>query len=254
MAVFITEAFNYIRSLDFLSMSFNSYRIICILIFYSLILSFKSYSQANGFGLKLGPTLGFQKWGGGNQTDPLLRWHAAVFMDSESSDSKNVIYAQLGYHVKGGGIYVPYFYDDKNNRYPGGTFGMEFHNISLDIGLKRYLKQGKWKPYYAIGLRGDYTLSTNFEIYQALEAYTCRWNYGFSVKIGTELKLSKLINGGIELNVAPDLSKQIYVPASVKVYNPYTQTSGNLGYEISTANTVVELSIYIRFLQLIEYE
>ena len=51
-----------------------------------------STAQTNGFGFKLGPSLGFQKWGGGNQTDPLLRWHIAAFMDSESSDGKNVIY------------------------------------------------------------------------------------------------------------------------------------------------------------------
>lgn len=210
-------------------------------------------SQANGFGIKLGPSMGFQKWGGGSQRDPLVRWHVAAFMDSESSDSKNVIYGQLGYHVKGGAFRVSYFYDINGNRYPGSTYGMEFHNLSLDIGLKRYIRKGIWKPYYAIGLRGEYTAKTKFEIYQELEEWVRKWNYGFSIKLGTEYKMSKLTHAGLELNIAPDLSKQVYVPATIRRINPWTGQA-EPGYEQSTVNTTIELSFYLRFMQVIEYE
>lgn len=210
-------------------------------------------AQTNGYGIKLGPSLGFQNWGGGNKRDPLLRLHIAAFMDSESSDSKNVIYGQLGYHIKGGGIRFPYFYDLNGNRVPGGTYAMEFHNLSLDIGLKRFFTTGAWKSYYAIGLRGEYTLSTKFEIYEELKEWTNYWNYGFSLKVGTEFKIQKLVNGGIELNIAPDLSKQIYVPASIRRYNPFTRVL-EPGYETSAINTTVEISFYLRFIQLIEYD
>lgn len=225
--------------------------------FYLLIIFFSWHlgiqAQANGFGFKMGPSMGFQKWGG-NQRDPLLRFHAALFADSESSDSKNVVYAQLGYHIKGGGIRILSFVDINNNIvYPGGTFGMEFHNLSLDLGLKRFISNGKkWAPYYAIGLRGEYTLKTSFEIYEELQEWTCKWNYGISVKIGSEYKFSKLLHGGLELNIAPDLSKQIYVPASIRRINPWSHQPEQ-GYEQSTVNTTVELSFYLRFLQLIEY-
>ncbi len=225
-----------------------------IFVILGLGIQIAAFTQANGFGIKGGPSLGFQKWGGSNQRDPLLKWHLAFFMDSESSDSKNVIYGQLGYHVKGGGIRYPYFQDINGNIYPGGTFGMEFHNLSLDIGLKRYFsKAEKWKPYYAIGLRGEYTLKTDFEIYQELQDYVNKWNYGFSVKIGTEFKIKKLINAGIELNIAPDLSKQVYVDPRIRRFNPFTGQP-EPGYETSTVNTTIELSVYLRFLQLIVYE
>lgn len=211
------------------------------------------HSQVNGFGIKGGPSLGYQKWGGSNQRDPLLRWHVAIFFDSESSDSKNVIYSQLGYHVKGGGIRFPFSIDQHGNRLPGGTYGMEFHNISLDLGLKRFIKQGPWKPYYAVGIRGEYTVNTHFEIYENLQEWTCKWNYGISIKLGSEFKFQKFIHGGIELNIAPDLSKQIYVPASIRRINPWTGQA-EPGYEQSTVNTTLELSLYLRFLQIIEYE
>jgi len=210
-------------------------------------------AQANGFGFKIGPSMGFQKWGG-NQRDPLLRFHAVAFVDSESSDSKNIVYAQLGYHIKGGGIRFNSYVDQNNIIYPGGTFGMEFHNLSLDLGLRRIIRNGdKWMPYYAIGLRGEYTVKTNLEIYEYLEEWTCKWNYGFSLKIGSEFKFNKLVHGGVELNIAPDLSKQIYVPASIRRINYYTNQP-EPGYEQSTVNTTIELSFYLRFLQLIEYE
>lgn len=209
--------------------------------------------QANGFGIKIGPTMGLQKWGGGNQRDPLFRYHIALFADSESSDSKNVIYGQLGYHVKGGAVRVSYFYDINGNRYPGSTYAMEFHNLSLDLGLKRFIKKGKWAPYYAIGLRGEYTLKTELELYQELEEWTRRWNYGVSVKLGTEITFNRMVHGGFELNLAPDLSKQVYIPASIRRLNPWTNQP-EPGYEQSTVNTSVELSFYLRFMQIIEYE
>lgn len=217
-------------------------------------LQFQTIAQENGFGIKGGPSLGYQKWGT-NQRDPLLRWHLAAFMDSEGSDGKSVVYGQFGYHVKGGAFIVPYFYDINRNAYPGGTYGMEFRNLSLDLGLKKYLSIGTWKPYYAIGLRGEYTVSTKFELYQNLDNndYIHRWNYGFSLKIGTEYTFSKMVHGGLELNVAPDLSKQIYVDPSIPRYNPYTRLYER-GSEISAINTTIELSFYLRFIQIIQYD
>lgn len=210
-------------------------------------------AQTSGFGLKLGPSLGFQKWGGGSQRDPLLKGHIAAFMDSESSDGKNIVYGQLGYHIKGGALKFSFFYDVNGNRYPGATYGMEFHNLSLELGLKRFLRLARWKPYYAFGLRGEYTMGTHFEVFQEMEEWTRRWNYGISLRLGSEFSLRKLILAGIELNIAPDLSKQVYVPASIRRLDPWTGQPLP-GYEQSTVNTTIELSLYIRFLRLVVYE
>lgn len=210
-------------------------------------------AQANGFGIKLGPSMGFQSWGGSSQSDPLWKYHIDLFMDSESTNEKNIIYGQLGYHVKGAAIRFSAFFDLNGNRYPGGSFGMEFQNISLEIGLKRFIKMGKWKPFYAFGLRGEYTAGTNFEVYPELEEWTKKWNYGISVRLGSEFKLSKLVRGGLELNIAPDLSNQVYVPASIRRIDPWTGTIYP-GYEQKTKNTTIELSFYLRFMQIIIYE
>lgn len=210
-------------------------------------------SQSNGFGFKLGPSLGYQKWGGGSQRDPLLRWHLDAFMDSESSDQKNVLYGQLGYHIKGGAIRYGFFFDQFGNRYPGGSYAMEFHNLVLELGIKRFIRIAKWKPFYAVGLRGEYTLKTKLEINPELEEWTRKWNYGVSLRLGSEFKLSELSNIGIELNIAPDLSKQIYIPASIRRLDPWTGQP-TPGYEQSTVNTTLQLTMYMRFMRIIIYE
>lgn len=210
-------------------------------------------AQSTGFGFKAGPSMGLQKWGGGNQLDPLWRWHVSAFMDSESSDGKNIIYGQLGYHVKGAAIRFNAIYDINGNRYPGSSFAMEFHNLAFELGMKRFIKMNRWKPYYAVGLRGEYTLGTKFEIYPELEEWTKKWNYGVSLRLGTEFAAKKLVHYGLELNIAPDLSKQVYVPAAIRRIDPWT---GQVlpGYEQSTINTTIELSFYVRFKRIIIYE
>ncbi|MBK8954529.1 MAG: hypothetical protein IPM34_03100 [Saprospiraceae bacterium] len=220
-----------------------------------LLISFQNdaFAQATGFGLKAGPSMGFQKWGGGNQLDPLWRWHVAAFLDSESSDGKNILYGHLGYHVKGAAIRFNAIYDINGNRYPGASFAMEFHNLSFELGMKRFLKMKRWKPFYAVGLRGEYTLSTKFEVYPELQEWTKKWNYGVSLRLGTEYAAKKLVHYGLELNIAPDLSKQVYVPAAIRRIDPWT---GQVipGYEQSTVNTTIELSFYVRFKRIIIYE
>ncbi|MDQ3140766.1 MAG: hypothetical protein M3Q56_00810, partial [Bacteroidota bacterium] len=127
------------------------------------------FSQNNGFGFKSGMTTGFQNWNG-SQRDPLFAWHAAAYADSESSDG-NTIYGQLGYHEKGGALRYNRFIDQFGNIYPGQTFEMKFNNLGIEVGFKRFLKVKKFQPYYAIGLRAEYTLSTKFEINEALREW-----------------------------------------------------------------------------------
>jgi len=227
------------------------HKLVLIVFFASGLVSL--FGQANGFGLKLGPSMGFQSWGGGSKSDPLWKGHLAAFMDSESSNGKNIVYGQLGYHIRGGAVRFNAFYDLNGNRYAGGSFGMSFQNLALEIGMRRFLKLGKWKPFYGFGLRGEYTLGTKLEIYQELEEWTKKWNYGVSLRIGSEFQMSKLVKAGIELNIAPDLSNQVYIPATIRRIDPWT---GQIypGYEQATKNTSVELSFYLRFMQLIIYE
>jgi hypothetical protein len=208
-------------------------------------------AQANAYILKTGTTLGLQDWGGGSRS-PLMRYHGAFQYESISSNNRNVVYAQLGYHVKGGGIRVFQFRDINNNLYKGGFFGNEFHNIALDIGMKQFLNEKKFRPFYAVGLRGEFTAKTKFELYGELKEWVRKFNYGISARVGAEYPIKKLINIGIELNVAPDLSKQVFVPAYIRRLDPWTGQPVP-GYEQKIVNFSMELSIYIKFIQQIIY-
>lgn len=92
--------------------------------------------QANGYGVKAGPGLGLQRWSGSDRA-PLFIYHVDAFADSES-ESGNVLYSQLGYHLKGSALRINQFVDVNGNLFPGSTFGMHFHNLVLELGMKKF--------------------------------------------------------------------------------------------------------------------
>ena len=115
------------------------------------------FGQANGFGFKTGPSLGFQKWGGTSR-QPLTKFSVDIFADSEGSgDTRNTIYGQLGYHTRGSAFRYSRFIDLNGNVSKGGSFSMQFHNIVLELGMKRFIKTPtKLQAFYALGLRGEF--------------------------------------------------------------------------------------------------
>ena len=216
----------------------------------SFLILINLYGQANGYGVKAGPGLGLQRWSGSDRA-PLFVYHVDAFADSES-ESGNVLYGQLGYHLKGSALRINQFIDVNGNIYPGSTFGMHFHNAVLELGMKKFFRKGKLNAFYGLGLRGEYTVKTKFEFYQEYKDFVQRWNYGVSLRIGTEFFMSKFVRSGLEVHIAPDISRQIFVPQGVRYYDPRTNTTSP-GVEQSVRNTVIELSFYLRFLQIIEY-
>ena len=132
-------------------------------------------AQGFAFGAKGGLSVGFQKWGQqGSQRDPLMAYHGVAFIESAPEDNAFAVFAQAGYHVRGGAVRTRTrtILDNNGNLrdLSGRTDRYEFRNISISLGGKQKLPlgSGSSKVYYFMGIRGDYTLNTNLEDYQSI--------------------------------------------------------------------------------------
>ncbi|MBK9270890.1 MAG: hypothetical protein IPM48_04780 [Saprospiraceae bacterium] len=209
-------------------------------------------AQKYGYTIKGGTGLATQRWqGGSGGRSPVLAHHGALGIDFES-EGGNVIYGQLGYHIRGSGERVLRFFDIHGNDFPGGFFGMKFHNIALEAGMKKFFLKQQLKAYYGIGIRTEYTAKKQMQFfYQQYEPFVQKFNYGFNVRVGTEIEFGKFTMGGLEVNVAPDISRQIWV-RGVRFIDPRTNMVSPQS-EQSIRNLTIEISLYLRFLQIIEY-
>ena len=231
------------------------------LIFLFIGLAFGSWAQGSAFGIKGGPTMGFQKWNNYNQ-QPLFRYHGIVFIESLGD---NALFAQAGYHVKGSAL--------RNLRFTNpisGNIGalpaqnFQFRNASLTIGAKKKhdMGTGNTKAYYLLGLRGDFTINTNLEEYENIvfgtintwpsDQWVRRFNYGMTIGGGFEFPFGELVSGLLEFTINPDLSKQYYQPALGNVYDPYTGTDRSFS-ERKITNITLEMTFGLRFMRLVEY-
>jgi len=215
-------------------------------------------AQSFAWGLKGGPTLGFQKWESQSR-DLLFKYHGIAFIESLPAGNDFALFAQVGYHIKGSSI--------RNQRtlFGGGVLNIptrefQFRNISLSVGAKQKFDFRDFaKSFYAIGIRGDYTVSTNLSDFNAIntgffpsDAFVRKINYGVYIGGGLEFALSELIGAVVELSVSPDFSFQYQQPPLNNVTNPYTGNPLNIA-ERKIVNVVLELSVGIRFLRVVEY-
>ncbi len=122
-------------------------------------------AQSYAFGIKGGPTVGFQQWNSSDR-DPLFKYHGIVFIESAPEGNQFALFAQAGYHVKGSAIIqrATQVYT------PTGTVNVDkqkkeyqFKNVSVILGGKQKYDFGEsTKAYYSFGIRGDYNVATNF--------------------------------------------------------------------------------------------
>jgi len=232
-----------------------------------LMLQTGSFGQGMAFGFKGGPSIGFQKWNTGSQRDALFAYHGIAFVESLAEQDEFAIFAQTGFHVKGGAVRYNRFtyFDNSNNlrEFGGRTDRYEFRNLSLTVGGKQKFDKDNLSYYYLFGMRGEFTLGTNLDEYQEnfpvgianyfpTDTYVRRINYGVTVGGGFEFVFSDFVSGIIELTVNPDFSKQYRRFAIDNVYNPYSMQNGTLP-EQELSNTTIELSVGMRFIRKVEY-
>ena len=200
----------------------------------------------------MGPTAGMQNWGSSSNSDPLFQYHFVGFVETHEEENKYSFFAETGYHVKGRTVrFRSGFNILTGNDIPTRRFNMKYNNLSLSLGVRNKFDIGNNKAYYLFALRGEYNLSTDFEIYPGLEPGVNDFVYGVTAGGGMEVPFGELVSGIIELRFSPDIGNQIFVPPA-SFNNPYTGRVDTFR-EMNIKNLALELSIGFRFLHKIVY-
>ncbi len=230
----------------------------------NLLLAAGLSAQGTVFGLKGGLTLGIQKWNNFEQ-DPLFQYHGIAFVESFDETARFAVFAQAGFHQKGSAIRNRNFFNPLDGnifRPPAQKF--VFNNASLTLGAKqKHELSEKSKAYYLLGIRGEYTISTNLDQYRQINElngslffpdnnFVEKWNYGITLGGGLEFALSEFVGAMIEFTVSPDFSYQYRQPAIPNVRDPFTGQNQTIP-ERTIRNVVFEISAGFRFLRKVEY-
>ncbi len=212
----------------------DSYKIALL---FTLFFFFKSSADGQGaiYSIMGGPTLSTQTVNGFSR-DPFIRYHIMAVIESSSDISPNAAFASLGYHVKGSAINTYGYYDpNTGNEQPGRSSAMEFHNLSLGLGIKQRKEVGDNFLSYGFGVRLDYTLNAKYGIFfRGLAASENKVTYGLNLDIGFEFPLSELVSTTIEIGFSPDLSAQIFIPRQ------------NTGYQYGNGTPIVIQETFIK--------
>lgn len=238
----------------------NFMKKIISLIIAVVFISTITFSQGYYFGLKGGPTLGFQQWNNIDQ-NVLIRYHGSVFIESLAEPGEFVLFAQTGYHEKGSSLRGLQVRNVNNVLTSLPTQGFIFRNIDLVLGVKQRLNSnflGSTSAYYAFGIRGEYTVDDNLDEFSALGAFSPlpgfveEWNYGATLSGGFEFQFSKFVGAVFEFSVHPDFSFQYIQPDIGFVRNPITGIDQTISAR-RIRNTALEISLGLRFLREIIY-
>ena len=232
----------------------------CLLFPLTLAVSAQGYF----FGLKGGPSVGIQQWNSFEQ-DPLLAYHVDAFIESNEADARAFsVFAQLGYHVKGSALRNQRAFLPGNQVFRIPTREFQFRNAVLTLaGKKRLNFNGNFVPFYAFGVRGEYTINTNLSEYEEanrlfnnfypVDFFVNRFQYGVHLAAGLELALGELVGTSIELSVNPDFSRQYFQPPLGNLIDPFRPGQTRSVPERSIRNITFELSVGIRLLNKVEY-
>jgi hypothetical protein len=232
-----------------MSMKYLYYYLIGFLIF----VTFDAAAQSFYFGPKAGLAINTQQWNN-FERDALFSLHGDLFIESYSEGSTSSLYAQVGYHTRGSAVRLQGF------NIPSFSNAFKFNNIVLIAAAKRLVSDKKnIKPYYVLGIRGEYTVSNNLDeytqfqsIFYPLDFYVNKFNYGFVVGGGFDFELSDLYGAFIEFVVSPDISFQYQQPAIPNVISPFNGQTVTIS-ERRIRNLSLEITFGMRFLRKVEY-
>lgn len=236
-----------------------------IVIYVFLVLSYTIFTihhmkgQSFWFGAKGGGAMNYQSWGEGLtqgiNRDPLFSLNADVFIESFDEFNKGSLYGQFGYHTRGSSIRFVSF----NNLFATQQ-GFKFNNLVLEVGARKVISIDKSIfPYYHVGLRGEYTVSTNLDDYRIfnnlfypIDDFVRKINYGVSFGGGFIKPITELSDIFLDINISPDLSFQYEQPPLQNVIDPFTLQRISLPLR-QVRNLSLELKIGIRFLRRVIY-
>ncbi|MEN9415639.1 MAG: hypothetical protein RLZ62_1943 [Bacteroidota bacterium] len=234
-----------------------------ILGFWCMFLVGQIKAQSTAYVIGFGPSAGLQKWDNAYNREPLFQYHATLGMESiNNEDDRSSFLMQIGYHVRGSAMRfrtVSFI-----SGLPGGAYSerFKFNNISFMMGAKQRGNIGplaNTRYFYFVGLRGDYTYSTNIDELNSqnscnralypLMGGVQRWMAGFSVGGGLEFQFAELVGAQIQLSINPDVTNQYRqgpIPNVIDYCNP------GFSYAVPeqrVRNTTVELTVGLRLLR-----
>ncbi|MBP6396636.1 MAG: hypothetical protein KA340_02060 [Saprospiraceae bacterium] len=217
--------------------------------------SFLVKSQSFYFGPKVGPGLGFQKW---NETDndALFTLNADLFIESAPIEGTNIFYSSLGWRTRGSAWRF-----SSTNPFDVNSFNFKFRNVVLELGAKKMLSKNQSQaPYYFIGIRGEYTASTNLSeydqwnsLYFPNKAFVKKFVYGLSFGGGYEFGFREFTRFFVEIGLHPDISQQYYQPPVSNVVDPFFPGQTRTLQERIVRNLSLELKFAMKFLRKVEY-
>lgn len=229
----------------------NSCKIALILSLF--LVTYLAQGQGSVFSIMAGPTMSTQTVNGFSK-DPFFRFHLLAVMESSSDISPNAALISLGYHTKGYAINsYGYYNPNTGGESPGSSSAMEFHNLSLSLGIKQRKEVGANFLSYGFGARLDYNLSADFDpVFSGLQGTQNQFTYGINLDIGFEFPISELVSTTIEFGFSPDLSAQIFIP---RQDTGYQNVNGDpvIIQESLLKNVVFEARAGFRFWRKIEY-
>lgn len=219
--------------------------------------------QSTAFVFTGGPTFSNQQWDNAYEREMLLKWHFAVAVESvDNEENRAALLAQFGYHPKGSAIRFRYFVPNGPNVVTEEEF--IFRNLSLILGAKQKFPAGEnARFFYAGGIRGDYTLSTNLDEladnnpfaanYYPQDAFVRKWIFGLSIGGGTEWMFSELVGAQLTFWVHPDVTYQYDSPPIPNVIDPNNPGTITTLPARRVRNVALELSLGLRLLRKVEY-
>ena len=239
--------------------------ILCLLFFTPSLF----FAQSYAFGPKGGLAIGTPRFdGSGTFNNSLLfKYQGDIFIESAPEDATSVMYAQVGYHVRGHARrFRSGAYDNGSGqlvKVDGFTENFAFNNLSVGVGFKRRNVLNKENAYYAIGIRGEYTMSTNlpdgntggiYALYFPTKDFVKKFNFGMTLAGGYEFPFSDLSGAFVEFSVHPDVTRQYFQPGinNLNITDPFGQRINSIP-EQSSRNLSIELTVGFRFLRKVVY-
>jgi hypothetical protein len=219
-----------------------------------VLLSTHLSGQSFYFGPKIGPSINFQFWNE-SKNDPLLGINGDLFIESVEENTSTSFYASIGYRTRGSAWRT----GQLGAQFSFNSLKFRFNNAVLEVGAKKMIEtNSNIKPYYAVGLKGEYNLSTNLkqyegELYFPQESFVRKIVYGPSFTGGFEFPFREMINFGLELNLSSDINSQYYQPAIPNIRDPFTGIQTTLR-ERDIRNYNLEVKFLFKFLRKVIYE
>ncbi len=224
-----------------------------------LFLTIDGFGQSFIFGTKVGPTLAFQRWNNIPDRGALLTYNGSFFIESYSEGDPSSLYVEAGYHRRGS-TERRFFNANSLNAFQARQSYI-FNNVNLIAGAKRIIDMDRQaKPYYVLGIRLEYTLSTNLEQFEQFapwapaEVFVNSFNYGVTVGGGFQFDFSELVGGAIEFSIHPDISVQFDQPPLDNIINPFSNSVNRLSLpQQQIRNISLEITGILRLKRIVEF-